>query len=74
MTRPKNNIYIALEKYDEKKDDYNLDIINCEKEFRDRDIIFTEVQSKDKNDKRETFELNLSTPEASYPKGEREHI
>ncbi len=44
-------------------------MINCEKEFRDRDIIFTEVQSKDKNDKRETFELNLSTPEASYPKG-----
>ena len=70
LTRPKNNIYIALEKYDEKKDDYNLDMINCEKEFRDRDIIFTEVQSKDKNDKRETFELNLSTPEASYPKGE----
>lgn len=70
LTRPKNNIYIALEKYDEKKDDYNLDMINCEKEFRDRDIIFTEVQSKDKNDKRETFELNLSTPDASYPKGE----
>ena len=70
LTRPKNNIYIALEKYDEKKDDYNLDMINCEKEFRDRDIIFTEVQSKDKNDKRETFDLNLSTPEASYPKGE----
>lgn len=70
LTRPKNNIYIALEKYDKKKDDYNLDMINCEKEFRDRDIIFTEVQSKDKNDKRETFELNLSTPDASYPKGE----
>ena len=72
LTRPKNNIYIALEKYDESKnkDGYNLDMINCEKEFRDRDIIFTEVQSKDKNDKRETFELNLSTPEASYPKGE----
>lgn len=72
LTRPKNNIYIALEKYDESKDKdgYNLDMINCEKEFRDRDIIFTEVQSKDKNDKRETFELNLSTPEASYPKGE----
>lgn len=72
LTRPKNNIYIALEKYDESKnkDGYNLDIINCEKEFRDREIIFTEVQSKDKNDKRETFELNLSTPEASYPKGE----
>ena len=72
LTRPKNNIYIALEKYDESKnkDGYNLDMINCEKEFRDREIIFTEVQSKDKNDKRETFELNLSTPEASYPKGE----
>lgn len=72
LTRPKNNIYIALEKYDESKnkDGYNLDMINCEKEFRDRDIIFTEIQSKDKNDKRETFELNLSTPEASYPKGE----
>lgn len=72
LTRPKNNIYIALEKYDESKnkDGYNLDMINCEKEFRDRDIIFTEVQSKNKNDKRETFELNLSTPEASYPKGE----
>lgn len=72
LTRPKNNIYIALEKYDESKnkDGYNLDMINCEKEFRDRDIIFTEVQSKDKNDKRETFELNLSTPEASYPKRE----
>lgn len=72
LTRPKNNIYIALEKYDEgkDKDDYNLDMINCEKEFKGRDIIFTEVQSKDKNDKRETFELNLSTPEASYPKGE----
>lgn len=72
LTRPKSNIYIALEKYDESKnkDGYNLDMINCEKEFRDREIIFTEVQSKDKNDKRETFELNLSTPEASYPKGE----
>ena len=72
LTRPKNNIYIALEKYDESKnkDGYNLDMINCEKEFRDREIIFTEVQSKDKNDKRKTFELNLSTPEASYPKGE----
>lgn len=72
LTRPKNNIYIALEKYDESKnkDGYNLDMINCEKEFRDREIIFTEVQSKDKNDKRGTFELNLSTPEASYPKGE----
>lgn len=72
LTRPKNNIYIALEKYDESKnkDGYNLDMINCEKEFRDREIIFTEVHSKDKNDKRETFELNLSTPEASYPKGE----
>ena len=72
LTRPKNNIYIALEKYDESKnkDGYNLNMINCEKEFRDREIIFTEVQSKDKNDKRETFELNLSTPEASYPKGE----
>lgn len=72
LTRPKNNIYIALEKYDESKnkDGHNLDMINCEKEFRDREIIFTEVQSKDKNDKRETFELNLSTPEASYPKGE----
>lgn len=72
LTRPKNNIYIALEKYDESKnkDGYNLDMINCEKEFRNREIIFTEVQSKDKNDKRETFELNLSTPEASYPKGE----
>lgn len=74
LTRPKNNIYIALEKYDKNstkdENNYNLDIINCEKEFRDRDIIFTEVQSKDKNDKRETFELNLSTPEASYPKGE----
>lgn len=72
LTRPKNNIYIALEKYDESKnkDGYNLDMINCEKEFRDREIIFTEVQSKDKNDKRETFELNLSAPEASYPKGE----
>lgn len=72
LTRPKNNIYIALEKYDESKnkDGYNLDMINCEKEFRDREIIFTEVQSKDKNDKREPFELNLSTPEASYPKGE----
>lgn len=72
LTRPKNNIYIALEKYDESKnkDGYNLDMINCEKEFRDREIIFTEAQSKDKNDKRETFELNLSAPEASYPKGE----
>lgn len=72
LTRPKNNIYIALEKYDKSKDKdgYNLDMINCEKEFRDREIIFTEVQSKDKNDKRETFELNLSTPEALYPKGE----
>lgn len=74
LTRPKNNIYIALEKYDKNstkdENNYNLDIINCEKEFRDKDIIFTEVQSKDKNDKRETFELNLSTPEASYPKGE----
>ena len=74
LTRPKNNIYIALEKYDKNstkdENNYNLDMINCEKEFRDREIIFTEVQSKDKNDKRETFELNLSTPEASYPKGE----
>ena len=74
LTRPKNNIYIALEKYDKNstkdENNYNLDMINCEKEFKDRDIIFTEFQSKDKNDKRETFELNLSTPEASYPKGE----
>lgn len=72
LTRPKNNIYVALEKYDptKNKDDINLELINCERDFKDSKIVSTELKNKEKNSKRATFELTLSTPEASYPLGE----
>lgn len=73
LTRPKNNIYVALEKYDstvKTTDELNLDLLSCEKGFKDSKIIYTELENKDTNNKRSTFELTLSTPEASYPEGE----